>query len=111
RPAYSHLQQARLHFRNQQGNGPIQVLAVDPRKEPSEYRYAEPFRLNDPREPGLRRVQLLEAMIVMDRQPEEAADPFPVAVRVELAHRERGLDAVAQVKEARRVWAEFPRRL
>src|SRR5262245_48378382 len=60
------------------------MFAVDFGKEPPDDRLADRFRLNRPRQLGLRRGQLLEAVVVMARQPEEAGDPFPIVVRVEL---------------------------
>src|SRR5262249_53483410 len=50
-------------------------------------------------------------MVVVDRQPEKAADPLPTAVRVELRHPEHGLEAVGQEEVARRFRSELPPRL
>ncbi len=100
-----------VHLLDQQGDRPVQVFVVYHRKEPAKNRHAESCRFNHPRELGLRRVQLLKAVIKMNRQPEEATDIFPIAVRVELGHRERGFEAVAQVEAGRRFWSELARRL
>src|SRR5712692_3116100 len=75
-----------VHLPDKRRNGPVQILAVDHCIDPPDDRLAQPFRCNHERHLGLRRVQLLEEMVVMARQPEEASDPFPTVVRVELGH-------------------------
>src|SRR5258708_6622762 len=50
-------------------------------------------------------------MVVIDRQPEKVTDPFPVAIRIELAHFEQWLDPIGEVHSARRVRSEVARRL
>src|SRR6516162_4428953 len=97
----SNVRRTRVHLLDQQGNRPVQSSAVNPGKESPDGRFAEPFRFKHECDLGLRRVQLFKAMVVMDRQPEEGADPCPIAVRIELGYSPRGLEAVREPHDAR----------
>src|SRR5262249_11428868 len=64
----------------------IQVLAVNRRKELPEDQFAEARHFDDKLHFRPVAVDWLETMIVMNGEPEELADPLPVALWHKLGH-------------------------
>src|ERR1041385_2474445 len=88
-----------IHFGHQQRNRFLKVAAVDPGKRPAKDTRAKSLCLYDENYFRVPCVQRVELMVVDHREPEERADPFPVARRIELGHLEHGLHAVGQMDD------------
>jgi hypothetical protein len=95
---------------NQQRNGLVQIPVVDLCEQPSQDSYTESFRLNNPDELGPARIKGRKDVVVVDRQPKEAANPLPIPIWVEFGHRKFRLDSIRQVDNTFRFWPEFASR-